>query len=67
MTRLSDAIADAREEYTLTAVVEIAALRTDLGDRSSVSSSRRGGGGVRHALPCERAHTRAHHVGETSV
>jgi hypothetical protein len=32
MTRLSEAIADAREEYTRTAVTEIAALRTDLGN-----------------------------------
>lgn len=31
MTRLSEAIAEAREDYTRSAVVEIAALRTDLG------------------------------------
>jgi hypothetical protein len=30
MDRLSDAIADARLNYTMSAVVEIAALRTDL-------------------------------------
>ena len=30
MTRLADAIADARVEYTLTAVTEIAALRSEL-------------------------------------
>jgi hypothetical protein len=30
MDRLSDAIADARVDYTMTAVSEIAALRTDL-------------------------------------
>jgi hypothetical protein len=31
MARLSAAIAEARVDYTLSAVVEIAALRTDLG------------------------------------
>jgi hypothetical protein len=31
MARLSDAITEAREDYTCCAVVEIAALRTDLG------------------------------------
>ncbi len=31
MARLGEAIAEAREDYTLSAVVEIAALRTDLG------------------------------------
>ena len=31
MDRLSEAIAEARDAYTLGAVVEIAALRTDLG------------------------------------
>jgi hypothetical protein len=30
MTRLSEALAEARHGYTLSAVVEIAALRTDL-------------------------------------
>jgi hypothetical protein len=30
MTRLSDAIAEARRDYTMLAVAEIAALRTDL-------------------------------------
>lgn len=31
MARLCEAIAEARDHYTLSAVVEIAALRTDLG------------------------------------
>lgn len=31
MARLSEAIAEARDEFTLNAVCEIAALRTDLG------------------------------------
>jgi hypothetical protein len=31
MARLCEAIAEARDDYTLSAVVEIAALRTDLG------------------------------------
>jgi hypothetical protein len=30
MTRLSEAIADARQEYTLSAVTEIAALRSEI-------------------------------------
>lgn len=30
MTRLADAIADARLEYTMSAVIEIAALRSEL-------------------------------------
>jgi hypothetical protein len=31
MTRLSEAIASARVDYTMSAVIEIAELRTDLG------------------------------------
>jgi hypothetical protein len=32
MMRLSEAIAEARDDYALRAVIEIAALRTDLGN-----------------------------------